>query len=320
MTSWDQVDWETLKRIRQCFLNGNDSLQCDYWRSRSDLVSYYATFAQRIGWKWDAVIQESKSRGLNDWTHKPVLLDWGCGSGIASRRMLRAYGPDAFASIQLYDRSTTAALFATDKIREEFGNTLRISNTDSPTGSFVLTVSHVLSELAPSAKRELFRLAEKADASFFVEPGRPNESALLIELREALREKFVIVAPCPHQSSCGMRDEQRKNDWCHNFAIPPSEIFQDPNWVQFSKLMKIDLRSLPVSFLVLVKKSLATPIKSDQVRIIGRPRTNKIGANFLGCGSDGVVLHTIQKRTARLQVKQLKEEAFSTLLAREELP
>ena len=80
--NWDAIDWAALGRLRKDFLSGSAG-QRDYWQSESDLASYDATFAQRIGWKWDCVLRELTWRG---W--KPPmgeLLDWGCGSGIAGR-------------------------------------------------------------------------------------------------------------------------------------------------------------------------------------------------------------------------------------------
>ena len=73
-------DLSTLERLRQGFLAGTAGQQ-DYWRSARDLAAYDATFAQRIGWKWDFVLEDLMALG---W--KPPagpVLDWGCGSGIA---------------------------------------------------------------------------------------------------------------------------------------------------------------------------------------------------------------------------------------------
>ena len=77
-----QIDWNALQRLRRTFLEA-PLAATDYWQSESDLASYDATFAQRIGWKWDYVLLELQRRGWSP--PEGGLLDWGCGSGIASR-------------------------------------------------------------------------------------------------------------------------------------------------------------------------------------------------------------------------------------------
>lgn len=319
MINWNELDWNTLKRIRQTFLDGGEELQHDYWHSAVDLQNYDATFGQRIGWKWDAVLRESISRGLASWSKKPTLFDWGCGTGIAARKILRFYGADSFESVTLYDRSRIAASYAKELIHREFGTDIKVEIGDAPTGQFVLVASHVLSELDETKKNSLVHWVSQSEASFLVEPGTPKEAAILIEIREALRGHLRIIAPCPHQASCGLIRGKNADDWCHNFAHPPSEIFQDPGWTLFSKRLNIDLRSLPVSFLVLQKSS--QPPKSDNqtMRVLGRPRINKIGASFIGCSIDGVSAQTINKRKFPDCFRFVKKNSFTTLIAPQEL-
>ena len=45
---WLAIDWKALERLRAAFLAGTAGAN-DYWHSESDLASYDATFAQRIG-------------------------------------------------------------------------------------------------------------------------------------------------------------------------------------------------------------------------------------------------------------------------------
>ena len=69
----DTVDWNALQRLRSAFLNGSAG-ERDYWQGESDLASYDQTFAQRIGWKWDYVLEELKRRC---WLPPASeLLDW----------------------------------------------------------------------------------------------------------------------------------------------------------------------------------------------------------------------------------------------------
>src|SRR5262245_28994480 len=83
------VDWRALERLRTLFLEGG-AARSIYWKTRSDLASYDATLGERIGWKWDFVIGELRRIG---WSPPAgALLDFGCGSGIAGRRVVSAFG------------------------------------------------------------------------------------------------------------------------------------------------------------------------------------------------------------------------------------
>ena len=53
--NWTALDWKTLDRLREGFLSGS-AAKGPYWKSRDDLAHYDATYAERIGWKWDAVL------------------------------------------------------------------------------------------------------------------------------------------------------------------------------------------------------------------------------------------------------------------------
>ena len=94
----DAIDWNALERLRKAFLGGTAGA-IDYWQSENDLASYDATFAQRIGWKWDYVLHELTRRGWSP--ARGELLDWGCGSGIASRAFLDHFGPNSISKLQL---------------------------------------------------------------------------------------------------------------------------------------------------------------------------------------------------------------------------
>ena len=58
---------------------------------RAEPAVYDETFAARIGWKIDAVIRDLQRLGWKPMSCR--LVDWGCGTGIATRRILAAW-PD----------------------------------------------------------------------------------------------------------------------------------------------------------------------------------------------------------------------------------
>ncbi|MDD4892231.1 MAG: class I SAM-dependent methyltransferase [Phycisphaerae bacterium] len=356
MLDWDDIDWDALTRIRGEFLDGSAG-HTDYWRSERDLASYDATFAQRIGWKWDFVLAELGRRG---WSPPPgPLLDWGCGTGIAARRFLRQFGPSSVSELILFDRSALAMQFAARIAGEEFPQ-LKASLLSPPLGGrarergqakaegeppspFVgpdailplrdgpsplpspqgegeekpggtLLVSHVLTELRDTQLASLIAAAQNADAILWVEPGAFATSRSLIAVREQLRPAFRIVAPCTHENACPMLAPGNEPHWCHQVAPPPPEVFTDGNWVRFGRLAGIDLRSLPLSFLVLDRREPSV-LPSGAARIIGRPRMFKAYAEAFTCDDTGLRSRRLQKRRLPEQFKQWKRGDYPSLAA-----
>lgn len=276
-----QVDWQALERLRRAFIEGSAGAT-DYWQSESDLASYDLTFAQRIGWKWDFVLEELKRRGWRP--PEGAVLDWGCGSGIAGRALVEMFGCEGISRLHCADRSTLAVRYATRRAREKYPE-LEIAAGSVPAPA-VLLLSHVLPELSTGQTEGLLALASSAQSVIWVEPGDYESSLALVAVRERLRECFQIVAPCPHQERCGVLEPGNEPHWCHQFAAPPGFIFQDAHWARFANEMEVDLRSLPVSYLVLDRRP-APALPGGAVRIVGRPRIEKPFARVLGCQADG---------------------------------
>ena len=290
-----QVDWKTLERLRRAFLEGMAGAQ-DYWQSDRDLASYDATFAQRIGWKWDYVLGELQRRGWNP--PKEILLDWGCGSGIASRAFLDHFGVDAVASLALSDRSSLAVSYASRAAQQKYPDLDFSLGIPSQPGTLLL--SHVVTELTPEQIAELVKLVETATTTIWVEPGTYEASLTLIAIRERLRDRFNVVAPCTHSAQCGILTPGNERHWCHHFASPPPGVFTDPDWSRFAHLTGIDLRSLPLSFLVVDRRPVPV-LPPGAVRVIGKPRIYKPYSLLLGCDQNAV-------RDRRLSKRQLPEE------------
>lgn len=312
-TNWDTLDWAALERLRDGFLSGAGTTGA-YWQSRSDLASYDLTFAQRIAWKWDAVLAELKLRG---WTLPPgEVLDWGCGSGVASRCVLREFGVENVAALRLFDRSALAMDFAAARAKAVFPK-LTLNPGAPEDGRFgTLVLSHVLNELPEAERETLLQLARRADAVLWVEPGTHADSRTLIAMRERLRGEFEVIAPCTHCETCGLLAAGNERHWCHNFAALPAGIMADSNWVRFAQRMGIDLRSLPYSFLALERKGLrpATNQSAGWSRVVGAPRVYKGFAKLFCCGADGVRDLTLQKRDAPEVFKRLKDEEPTLLV------
>ncbi len=176
----------------------------------------------------------------------------------------------------------------------------------------ILLVSHVLTELTPEQTEALMGLAVRAQCVLWVEPGTHEVSRRLIAIRERLRERFNVIAPCTHSASCGMLAPGNQRHWCHHFATPPREIFTDGNWSRFARLTGIDLRDLPLSFLVLDQRP-APPAPPGAGRVIGHPRIYKAHALLLGCDATGVREHKLQQRTLPAEFRTLKKSAGDVL-------
>ena len=302
--TWDQLDWAALDRLRDGFLRGT-AANGPYWKSESDLASYDFTYAERIGWKWDHVLRELKLRGWRPKTRD--IFDWGCGSGVAARRVIPAFGAESFDSLTVWDHSALAMDFAVRQAQAAYPN-LGVSSatpgllaSDSPIG--LLVVSHVLNELPAEALASLKSLIARAQAVLWVEPGTHDVSRALGRIRDELLATFTVMAPCTHLLTCPMFDAGNERHWCHFFASPPSEIFADSNWVRFGQRAGIDLRSLPYAFLALERGG---PSPDESLgHVIGRAEHFKPYARVLNCDRDGLTELTIPKRAASALYKEL---------------
>jgi len=297
-----------LKNLRAHFLSETPGLKTDYWENTEQLEQYDETFAQRIGWKWDAVLNELFDLGWTPGPDKPRVLDWGCGTGIASRKLLSRFSPELFSGVHYWDRSRLARDFTKKKLSALVGEIPVVEGVQiDPTTPFILVLSHVLNELEQRhLGEEVLSLIAQAQTVIWVEPGTPSTSRRLIEVRENIRGAFQLWAPCPHQEQCGLLALENSRHWCHHFAEPPPEAFQSAEWTRFSRELEIDLRSLPVSYLVLDRR----PTPERSARLIGRARLYKGYALALRCAKEGVHDEKIMKNTSSKLFKALKKTHF----------
>jgi small ribosomal subunit Rsm22 len=302
--TWAELDWTSLGRHRERFLGGVPS-SGPYWASLADLAGYDLTYGERIGWKWDAVLDELVMRG---WAPpRGCVLDWGCGSGIAGRRVVRRFGHEALGALMVWDHSPLATAFAQDQAGRDIpGITVSAATSEFLTGSEpigLLVVSHVLNELAPSDLADLRALAERSRSVIWVEPGSHDISRALGLLRDEWSREFHVVAPCTHAKACPILAPGNERHWCHHFAAPPSAIFADSNWVRFGQRAGIDLRSLPYSFIALDRSWGGG--EAGLSRVIGRPEHFKPYVRLLNCDAGGLEELTLMKRDNAALCKEL---------------
>jgi hypothetical protein len=320
VSGWDDVDWEGLARLRAGFIDAPATTRgaalADYWRDERLLRSYDLTFAARIGWKWDAVLGELGERGFAP-PAGAHLYDWGCGSGIASRACIAAWGAGALASARCWDRSAKAVRYAQERVAELAPGLARpawMPADGFPQRPAVLLVSHVLTEVDAPARQALTELARRADVLVWVEPGAPGPSRQLIAIREALRSDLRPIAPCTHAAVCGLTAPGNERHWCHNFASPPQAVFRDARWRELGDRLGIDLRSLPVSYLVMAREPRHADPEAGRARVLGRVREYKGYHKLLACDATGVHERMQQKRDDKPLFKALSKGAFAAFL------
>jgi SAM-dependent methyltransferase len=298
--SRDQL--ERIQRLRSLFLDDERLGQAlpDYWRDAGDLAAYDAVLGARIGWKWDAALAECRDRGLPR-ADDAVVLDFGCGSGIAARRFVAAFGA---REVRCHDRSAAARTFAVRRLRAERPE-VRAEPIATTTGQSpdVLLVSHVLGELDAAGHAALRALLATSRTVLLVEPGRPAEARALAALRDELLPSFHVVAPCPHTQRCPTLASER--DWCHFFAAPPPEVFTDGAWVRAARDLGIDLRALPYSFVALSRTPVAA---GPDHRLLGRAEVGKHDARVLACTAHGLEQKTVSKREHAALWRRLRKD------------
>ena len=111
--TWTELDWSALDRLRQKFLSSTPGAAAGvYWENPADLSSYDFTYGERIGWKWDHVLRELRLRNWQPATTTRSVFDWGCGSGVAARRVISFFGAEKFDTLTVWDHSRLACDYA----------------------------------------------------------------------------------------------------------------------------------------------------------------------------------------------------------------
>lgn len=299
--SADELDYLRMLRATFVSFEEREGGAEPYWDSAEDLALYDETFAQRIGWKWDAVLEELRRRGRLP--AGATLLDWGCGTGTAARRFLTAQS--GIERVFLWDHSQAALEFARERLSAEHpGIDVRLELATEPVD--VLLVSHVLEELDAAQLEALLALAERCAAIVWVEPGSRKTSRRLGELRARLLAAHDVLAPCTHQAACGAIASE--DGWCHFFARAPQEVYTEGKWSEFGRELGIDLRSLPYSFLALARRG-ALALDGPHARLLARPRLTRGRAQFELCDASGVTQADFLQRTDKQLFKALDDVA-----------
>lgn len=309
-----------LRRLREGFLDTLDDAGAspagDYWRDARDVELYDEFFGARIASKWNAVLDEVEARA--PLAPAEVVVDFGCGTGVAAASWLeRACGASA-KRVHLVDRSKIAIKFASARVRG-LRPKVDVVLTPPPRDKAidVLLASHVLPELDARGESELLDLAQRSTSVVWIEPADRATSRRLGTLRETLRETHALVAPCTHDAACGALAPGRENDWCHFFARPDGEVFRSRAWRELTEALAIDLRSVPYSFLALVRHAAGAAARSpDDVRVLARGRAERGCVKFTACTSAGLRDLRFLERDGRETCKAIADPAGRALVFR----
>ncbi|NBX69761.1 MAG: methyltransferase domain-containing protein [Proteobacteria bacterium] len=306
-------EWDQLIQLRNHFLLEIGQIKNQYWTSPQLLELYHRTFAERIGWKWEAVLNELKKKEAIQLPKQYVLLDFGCGTGIASSKFIEIMGPQLISELWLWDRSKNAVRFATEKLKTKNPDILvkDLQQLEAPKRDWILVLSHVINETSDKDLEVILALAGEAQYVIWIEPGTREHSSRLVDVREKLKGIMNVIAPCTHSEACGMLAKENNRHWCHFFAPPPTEVFQSAFWNQFSKKMEIDLRSLPLSYLVFSRVPQLNKMGHEMSRVIGRPRLYKGYGKFLLCNRKGVFDSQVLERGNKNLFKEYKTTVFT---------
>jgi Mitochondrial small ribosomal subunit Rsm22 len=274
--------WQKLRELRQFFLSAQPN-HASYWDSEQTVELYDQTLAVRIGWRWDAVISQLHSLGWKP--QEKLFLDWGCGSGVASRKVLEAF-PNLECAY-LADLSPHAERYAGKRIRTKFPSVSVRSGI--PEGEpFCLLLSHVVGELDDRSEELLATVIDRASSVIWVEGGSAMLSKKLGRWRKRL--DWPVIAPCTHRQPCGMLALENHLHWCHFFTRPPGETFMSAEWAEFAKQLEIDYRTVAFSYLVLDRAATNQP--AGLARSIGSTRVYKASAKLQLCDEGG--LHDVE--------------------------
>ncbi|AQY20482.1 hypothetical protein T261_06103 [Streptomyces lydicus] len=182
-------------------------------RDRADVAAYAAyrmpatfeavraaltAFAVRVpDWSPATHIDIGGGTGAATWAaaatwqgHRSTVLDWAQPALDLGRELAAGVLPD------------------TQWQRQVIGEGLTV-----PEGTDLVTVSYVLGELRPDARRAVVEAAAAATSVVLIEPGTPDGYLRIREARDQLIAAGLrVVAPCPHSDTCPIAVGE---DWCH---------------------------------------------------------------------------------------------------------
>jgi len=218
------------------------------------------------------------------------LIDIGAGTGSATwaANELLALNSNMCIEYDEFMKNLGKALMAhnTDLSGKTQWKSLNIVTDDIPGKADLVIASYVLNELRENEQQEiadkLWGLAKKL--LLFVETGTPDGFRVLNRIREKLlKYNAHILAPCPHNNACPIKDD----DWCHfTCRIQRNRLHR------MAKGGEAPFEDEKYSYLAVAKEA----VHSDFARIMRHPKVGKGHVGLVVCTNDGIKQITISKR------------------------
>lgn len=215
------------------------------------------------------------------------LLDLGAGPGTV-----------AWAALNFFPAINKITLIEHDKNMLALGKKLSNNNVSLKSAEWLnlnlikehqfsandlVTMSYVLGELPLVERKVLVQKAWQATNKILllIEPGTPKGFSNILQAREELISLGAnIVAPCPHQQTCPMQE----NDWCHfSERLPRSSLHRR------AKAGYLSYEDEKFSYLIVSKTTVNKPLN----RIIRHPLKRKGHLQLSLCTNAGLKSFTI---------------------------
>lgn len=160
--------------------------------------------------------------------------------------------------------------------------------SDARGSAELVVASYVLGELPDPAEAAQHLWRRTADTLVLIEPGTPAGYRRVLAARAvALGAGGHTVAPCPHDGTCPLPDD----DWCH-FAVrlPRSKLHRRVKGVE------LGYEDEKLSYAVLSRG----PVTPAPARVIRRPQLRSGHVNLVTCEPDAIHARTIGRRQGAL--------------------
>ena len=254
----------------------------------------YAAFRMPATYKAvSEVLEEVFSR------YNPIIkssLDLGAGLGAASLALSHLKED---ISYHLYEKESAMRELGKEILEDDkyIYQSFDIVSDEIKDKYDIVMSSYVLNEINSDKRIEVISKMYEAsnDLVVVVEPGTPSGYQIIKEVRDTLLGKGMhIVAPCPHEENCPMKD----NDWCHfSTRVQRSKLHKD------IKGGEAPFEDEKYSYIVLSKNE----VNRCSSRILRHPIINKGMIKLTTCSKEGISNVEIRKNHPNYKViKKLK--------------
>ena len=221
-----------------------------------------------------------------------TLCDIGAGPGTASWAAIDVFPAIDRVSLHEKDKwwlATGKKMMGTSS-HQSLRNAQWVETDLMQASSFGLhdltVLSYVVGELSIDAMKRLIDDAWESTSQVIsiIEPGTPHGFERIRIIREHLLGKQAhLVAPCPHEKACPMKD----GDWCHF-----SERVARSSLHMAVKDVKMGYEDEKFSYVIASK----SPVELPESRILRHPKHHSGHIDLVLCGQTGIENKTVSKK------------------------